>query len=241
MYLTMFGVILCHTFQSELAVAGSASSCARKRLFLATGSQYNPPSCPIFPPAAGEPCVSPLSFWVHVAFLSSSLNHNFLLLQHHGGARVDIYEKLPVPFGLVRFGVAPDHPEVKVGAGFFAWSVRLNTMVVGAGRAVAVLRGASRLTVVWSCHTGEVQPACGWSCKGRSGWLLCSPDCSGEKVLGTILPCTLSWWVSGGLRQEADGVWQAAPSAEGEAWWDSFPSVTFGRSFLLEQSLLRRY
>jgi hypothetical protein len=26
---------------------------------------------------------------------------------------VDIYEQLPVPFGLVRFGVAPDHPEVK--------------------------------------------------------------------------------------------------------------------------------
>ena len=28
---------------------------------------------------------------------------------------VDMYEHLPVPFGLVRFGVAPDHPEVKVG------------------------------------------------------------------------------------------------------------------------------
>ncbi|XP_031640785.1 NADPH:adrenodoxin oxidoreductase, mitochondrial [Contarinia nasturtii] len=28
-------------------------------------------------------------------------------------ARIDIIEKLPVPFGLVRFGVAPDHPEVK--------------------------------------------------------------------------------------------------------------------------------
>lgn len=27
---------------------------------------------------------------------------------------VDMYEHLPVPFGLVRFGVAPDHPEVKV-------------------------------------------------------------------------------------------------------------------------------
>ncbi|XP_017106030.2 NADPH:adrenodoxin oxidoreductase, mitochondrial [Drosophila bipectinata] len=26
---------------------------------------------------------------------------------------VDVLEKLPVPFGLVRFGVAPDHPEVK--------------------------------------------------------------------------------------------------------------------------------
>jgi adrenodoxin-NADP+ reductase len=30
------------------------------------------------------------------------------------GAKVDMYESLPVPFGLVRFGVAPDHPEVKV-------------------------------------------------------------------------------------------------------------------------------
>lgn len=29
-------------------------------------------------------------------------------------ARVDMYEALPVPYGLVRFGVAPDHPEVKV-------------------------------------------------------------------------------------------------------------------------------
>lgn len=27
---------------------------------------------------------------------------------------IDMYEHLPVPFGLVRFGVAPDHPEVKV-------------------------------------------------------------------------------------------------------------------------------
>jgi hypothetical protein len=25
-----------------------------------------------------------------------------------------MYEYLPVPYGLVRFGVAPDHPEVKV-------------------------------------------------------------------------------------------------------------------------------
>lgn len=29
-------------------------------------------------------------------------------------AAVDMYESMPVPFGLVRFGVAPDHPEVKV-------------------------------------------------------------------------------------------------------------------------------
>ncbi|XP_059613406.1 NADPH:adrenodoxin oxidoreductase, mitochondrial [Phlebotomus argentipes] len=35
------------------------------------------------------------------------------LVKHLENCRVDILEKLPVPFGLVRFGVAPDHPEVK--------------------------------------------------------------------------------------------------------------------------------
>ncbi len=28
--------------------------------------------------------------------------------------QVDLYERLPTPYGLVRYGVAPDHPEVKV-------------------------------------------------------------------------------------------------------------------------------
>ena len=32
----------------------------------------------------------------------------------HKNVRVDVYEKLPVPFGLARFGIAPDHPEMKV-------------------------------------------------------------------------------------------------------------------------------
>uniref|UniRef100_A0A4W3H8J1 NADPH:adrenodoxin oxidoreductase, mitochondrial n=1 Tax=Callorhinchus milii TaxID=7868 RepID=A0A4W3H8J1_CALMI len=35
------------------------------------------------------------------------------VLKLQKSAIVDVYEKLPVPFGLVRFGVAPDHPEVK--------------------------------------------------------------------------------------------------------------------------------
>ncbi|TGZ73167.1 hypothetical protein CRM22_001676 [Opisthorchis felineus] len=35
------------------------------------------------------------------------------LLRHHSSLLVDMYEKLPAPFGLVRYGVAPDHPEVK--------------------------------------------------------------------------------------------------------------------------------
>ena len=38
----------------------------------------------------------------------------FDLSQACQDVQVDIYERLPVPFGLVRFGVAPDHPEVKV-------------------------------------------------------------------------------------------------------------------------------
>ncbi|XP_068614279.1 NADPH:adrenodoxin oxidoreductase, mitochondrial-like [Brachionichthys hirsutus] len=35
------------------------------------------------------------------------------LIKARRDVEVDIYERLPVPFGLVRFGVAPDHPEVK--------------------------------------------------------------------------------------------------------------------------------
>ncbi|EDV27396.1 uncharacterized protein TRIADDRAFT_21502 [Trichoplax adhaerens] len=34
-------------------------------------------------------------------------------LLKRSGAEIDIFERLPVPFGLVRYGVAPDHPEVK--------------------------------------------------------------------------------------------------------------------------------
>lgn len=36
------------------------------------------------------------------------------VMQKLDDARVDMYERLPTPFGLVRYGVAPDHPEVKV-------------------------------------------------------------------------------------------------------------------------------
>lgn len=35
------------------------------------------------------------------------------VLKLHDEAKIDMYERLPVPFGLVRYGVAPDHPEVK--------------------------------------------------------------------------------------------------------------------------------
>lgn len=35
------------------------------------------------------------------------------LYKHFTHVQVDMYERLPVPFGLLRYGVAPDHPEIK--------------------------------------------------------------------------------------------------------------------------------
>lgn len=35
------------------------------------------------------------------------------LLRHLPGCGVDILERLPCPFGLIRYGVAPDHPQIK--------------------------------------------------------------------------------------------------------------------------------
>ncbi|XP_059804853.1 NADPH:adrenodoxin oxidoreductase, mitochondrial [Hypanus sabinus] len=48
------------------------------------------------------------------------------LLKHHKSSVVDIYEKLPTPFGLVRFGVAPDHPEVKNVINAFTETAHIN-------------------------------------------------------------------------------------------------------------------
>lgn len=42
------------------------------------------------------------------------------LLRSGVDVAVDMYEKLPVPFGLVRFGVAPDHPKLKSVTAVFA-------------------------------------------------------------------------------------------------------------------------
>ena len=36
------------------------------------------------------------------------------VLKRFERANVDILDRLPTPFGLVRSGVAPDHPETKV-------------------------------------------------------------------------------------------------------------------------------
>jgi len=52
----------------------------------------------------------------HIAIVGSGPSGFYTakyLLDKHPSIRVDLLEKLPVPYGLVRYGVAPDHPEVK--------------------------------------------------------------------------------------------------------------------------------
>ena len=56
-----------------------------------------------------------------------------ILKQKELNVQVDIYEKLPVPFGLVRYGVAPDHPDVKNVEGTFT-KVSVTSVVEFCGR-----------------------------------------------------------------------------------------------------------
>uniref|UniRef100_A0A667I8M4 NADPH:adrenodoxin oxidoreductase, mitochondrial n=1 Tax=Lynx canadensis TaxID=61383 RepID=A0A667I8M4_LYNCA len=76
------------------------------------------------------------------------------LLKHHPQAHVDIYEKQLVPFGLVRFGVAPDHPEVKNVINTFTQTARSarcafrGNVVVGRDVAVPELRAAYHAVVL---------------------------------------------------------------------------------------------
>ena len=53
---------------------------------------------------------------LHVAVIGSGPAGFYVTQQllRRADTHVDIFEKWPVPFGLVRSGVAPDHPEVKV-------------------------------------------------------------------------------------------------------------------------------
>lgn len=66
---------------------------------------------------SGLRCLSSRSSVPHVAVVGSGPG-GFYSAQHilkklGSEVRVDIFEKDPIPFGLVRYGVAPDHPEVK--------------------------------------------------------------------------------------------------------------------------------
>lgn len=54
---------------------------------------------------------------LHVAVIGSGpagFYSAYRLQKKMKDVRIDMFEQLPVPYGLARFGVAPDHPEVKV-------------------------------------------------------------------------------------------------------------------------------
>ncbi len=63
----------------------------------------------------------PASTWprrgaFHVAVIGSGPSGFYAteaVLRSGAPVAVDMFEQLPVPYGLVRFGVAPDHPKLK--------------------------------------------------------------------------------------------------------------------------------
>lgn len=79
--------------------------------------------------------------------------------QQHPQAHVDIYEKQPVPFGLVRFGVAPDHPEVKVGlCGPGGWGLEALVKMRRAGRLPGWMTGLHAVCAdAASFHPGDTE------------------------------------------------------------------------------------
>uniref|UniRef100_A0A8B9ZUZ6 Ferredoxin reductase n=1 Tax=Anas zonorhyncha TaxID=75864 RepID=A0A8B9ZUZ6_9AVES len=99
-------------------------------------------------------CVPLPRCWAPGASPSPFLHGGFAPLQHHDLVQVDIYEKLPVPFGLVRFGVAPDHPEVKNVTKTFGQTARserckyYGNITVGRDVTVAELRQAYHAVVL---------------------------------------------------------------------------------------------
>jgi ferredoxin--NADP+ reductase len=75
-------------------------------------------------------------------------------LVRHGGVEVDVFERVPCPFGLVRYGVAPDHPKTKSIAATFERiytdsALRfLGNVEVGRDVSIAELRGAYDAVIV---------------------------------------------------------------------------------------------
>ncbi|XP_029312999.1 NADPH:adrenodoxin oxidoreductase, mitochondrial isoform X2 [Cottoperca gobio] len=88
------------------------------------------------------------------------------LIKARPDVEVDIYERLPVPFGLVRFGVAPDHPEVKNVINTFTQTAKhsrcsfFGNVNVGKDVSVAELQEAYHAVVLLSpdlsCETAVI-------------------------------------------------------------------------------------
>src|SRR5690625_6241197 len=71
------------------------------------------------------------------------------LIKSHSTAEVDIFDRLPTPYGLVRYGVAPDHQQIKSIARMLdRKSTRLNSSHVAISYAVFCLKKNSTQATV---------------------------------------------------------------------------------------------
>jgi hypothetical protein len=106
---------LANGSRPQMTVRHACTSLARLRAACA------PTQCPArlhSPPTAARcfsNAVKPRPFRMAVIGSGPAAFYGAYRVMHRiEDAVVDMYEQLPVPYGLVRFGVAPDHPEVKV-------------------------------------------------------------------------------------------------------------------------------
>lgn len=83
------------------------------------------------------------------------------LLKGSADVRVDILDRLPVPFGLVRYGVAPDHPEVKNVTERFSGIAREPRVRFAGNVLVADGAGATLAVDELRLHYDAVVLACG--------------------------------------------------------------------------------
>ncbi|KAK1312092.1 hypothetical protein QJS10_CPA07g00793 [Acorus calamus] len=113
------------------------------------------------------------------------------MLKAHDRAEVDMIERLPTPFGLVRYGVAPDHPETKIVINQFS-RVALNercsffgNVNLGSSVSLSELREIYHVVVLaYGAESDRTLGVLGEVCSGIHSarefvwWYNGHPDCS---------------------------------------------------------------
>ncbi len=95
--------------------AAAAAATAVPRASVPTAAATAPASsaaASLSPSLTGESSPPPLPFAIVGSGPAAFYTAKYLL-REVAHLHIDMFERLPVPFGLVRFGVAPDHPDVK--------------------------------------------------------------------------------------------------------------------------------
>ncbi|XP_002527825.2 NADPH:adrenodoxin oxidoreductase, mitochondrial isoform X1 [Ricinus communis] len=108
------------------------------------------------------------------------------MLKAHREAEIDIIDRLPTPFGLVRSGVAPDHPETKIVINQFSRLVQnercsfFGNVTLGSSISLAELRDLYHVVVL--AYGAESDRALG---------------IPGEDLLGIHSAREFVWWYNG--------------------------------------------